>query len=315
MEVKISETGKGIIFLILSAFCFALMAVFVRLAGDIHFIQKAFFRNVVAFLLAAVSLGMDWRRYGRTAVSIPKGAFLFLLIRATAGSLGVFGNYYAIDRLVLSDAAILNKMSPFFAVVFSFLLLREKIRPVPLVAITVAFLGAMLVVKPSFDFSQTLPSLAGFAGGVGAGLAYACVRKLGLMKCNGKIIILFFSAFSMLLSVPYMLLHFNPMTLEQTLLLCAAGASAAGGQFAITAAYYHAPAGRISIYDYSQILFSTLLGLVFFGQLPDLLSFIGYLIIIAMALLNFIYNRRLVDGRGTNGVRIHNRGSKTKREP
>lgn len=66
----------------------------------------------------------------------------------------------------------------------------------------------------------------------------------------------------------------------------------AGGQFAITAAYYHAPAGRISIYDYSQIVFSTLLGLVFFGQLPDLLSFIGYLIIIAMALLNFISNRR-----------------------
>ena len=64
-----------------------------------------------------------------------------------------------------------------------------------LLAITGAFLGAMLVVKPSFDFSATLPTLAGFIGGVGAGLAYACVRKLSSLKCNGKVIVLFFSGY------------------------------------------------------------------------------------------------------------------------
>jgi drug/metabolite transporter (DMT)-like permease len=74
--------------------------------------------------------------------------------------------------------------------------------------------------------------------------------------------------------------------------LCGAGACAAGGQFTITAAYYHAPAREISIYDYSQIIFSTILGFVFFGQLPDYLSVIGYLIIIAMAALNFFYTKK-----------------------
>lgn len=287
--MSISNTSKGIILIISSAFCFALMAVFIRLAGDISFIQKAFFRNAVAFIIAFAGLLLDYKKSGKAAVSIPKGCLLYLFIRAISGSIGIFGNFYAVDRLVLSDAAILNKMAPFFAIIFSFILMKEKIKPLPLVAIIIAFLGSVLIVKPSMDFSKTLPSLAGFIGGVGAGLAYACVRKLGALKCNGKIIIFFFS---MMLSIPYMIKSYNPMSLNQFLCLCGAGACAAGGQFTITAAYYHAPAREISIYDYSQIIFSTILGFVFFGQLPDYLSVIGYLIIIAMAALNFFYTKK-----------------------
>ena len=67
--------------------------------------------------------------------------------------------------------------------------------------------------------------------------------------------------------------------------------AAAGGQFGITAAYYHAPAKEISIYDYSQIIFSTILGFFLFGQVPDRYSVLGYVIICAMALWMFVYNK------------------------
>lgn len=287
-----SNTTKGILFIICSAFFFALMAVFVKLAGDIHFIQKAFFRNAVAFIIALIGTLRDLRQNGREAISIPKGAMLFLFLRAIAGSVGVFGNFYAIDRILLADAAILNKMAPFFTILFCFIILKEKIKPVPLICIIIAFSGSILIVKPSFNFTQMIPTLAAFTGGVGAGLAYASIRKLSYLKCNGKIIILFFSAFSMLLSVPYLITSFNPMTLHQTMMLLCAGACAAGGQFSVTAAYYHAPASKISIYDYSQILFSTLFGFVFFAQIPDMLSIIGYIIIIGMAIINYLYTHK-----------------------
>lgn len=287
-----SNTTKGILFIICSAFFFALMAVFVKLAGDIHFIQKAFFRNAVAFIIALIGTLRDLRQNGREAISIPKGAMLFLFLRAIAGSVGVFGNFYAIDRILLADAAILNKMAPFFTILFCFIILKEKIKPVPLICIIIAFSGSILIVKPSFNFTQMIPTLAAFMGGVGAGLAYASIRKLSYLKCNGKIIILFFSAFSMLLSVPYLITSFNPMTLHQTMMLLCAGACAAGGQFSVTAAYYHAPASKISIYDYSQILFSTLFGFVFFAQIPDMLSIIGYIIIIGMAIINYLYTHK-----------------------
>lgn len=289
---KISNTTKGIIYIIISAFCFALMAVFVRLSGEIHFIQKAFFRNSIAFVIALFFLLKELKQNKKNFISFPKICWIWLLLRSVSGSLGVFGNFYAIDKILLADAAILNKMAPFFTILFSFLLMKERIKLIPLIAIIIAFLGAMLIVKPSFDFSKTIPTLVAFIGGIGAGFAYACIRKLSSYKCNGKFIVLFFSAFSMILSIPYMIVNYNPMTLQQLIFLCLAGVCAAGGQFSITFAYSYAPAKDISIYDYSQIIFSTLMGLFFFGQIPDKYSFIGYFIIILMALLNFLWQKK-----------------------
>lgn len=289
---QFSNTSKGIFFLLISSLAFALMAVFVRLSGDIFFIQKTFFRNAVSFLIALITLLIEIKKNGKETISLPKSAVPYLLLRALGGTIGIFGNFYAIDHLVLSDASILNKMSPFFAIIFSFLLIKEKIRLVPFIAVICAFLGSILVVKPSFDFSKMLPTLAGFSGGVGAGLAYACLRKLGLLKCNGKIVILFFSTFSILTSIPYIIFNFEPMTSQQVILLSCSGVCAAIGQFSITAAYFHSPANKISIYDYSQIIFSALLGFFIFGQIADVYSFIGYIIIVCMAILNFVYNNR-----------------------
>lgn len=283
---------KGVLYILISAFSFALMALFVRLSGDIPFIQKTFFRNIVAFVITVFSIVAGIFKGGIAQYKIPKESWPFLLLRSIAGSIGIFGNFYAIDHLILADASILNKMAPFYTVLFCFVLLKEKIKIVPLFAIITAFCGAMLVTKPSFDFSKTLPSFAGVASGFGAGLAYACVRKLGKQKCSGKIVILFFSAFSTLLAVPFMIFNFTPMTKMQTIYLLCAGISAAIGQFTITAAYYHAPAAKISIFDFCQIIFSASLGFFILKQKPDILSIFGYIIILSMATLNFIYNNR-----------------------
>ncbi len=291
-----TKTTKGIIYLIFSAFCFSLMAVFVHFAGSINFMQKAFFRNTSSFIIALALILKDIRKNGRSSIVVPKESFKYLFLRSLTGSVGVFGNFYAIDHLILSDASILNKMSPFFAVIFSIFLLKEKIKPIPLIAIIVAFCGSMLIVKPSFNFTQSLPSIAGFLGGVGAGFAYACVRKLSMQHCNGKVIVLVFSCFSSLLSLPFMIFFFEPMTLQQTIFLILSGVAAAGGQFGITLAYFNAPAKEISIYDYSSILFSSVFGFIFFGQMADLYSFFGYIIIISMAILNFVYNTRRHNG-------------------
>ena len=75
------------------------------------------------------------------------------------------------------------------------------------------------------------------------------------------------------------------------MLICA-GLAAAGGQFTITAAYTHAPAREVSVYDYTQIIFAAALGFIFFSQIPDILSVIGYCIIAGVAIAMFIYNNR-----------------------
>ena len=73
------------------------------------------------------------------------------------------------------------------------------------------------------------------------------------------------------------------MSLKQLLFLLGAGLAATGGQLSITAAYTYAPAKEISVYDYTQVIFAALWGFLFFGQIPDVLSVIGYVIIIGAA--------------------------------
>ena len=293
-EYSKARIAQGVFYIISASFCFSLMGVLVHLAGDIPFIQKTFFRNIVAFFIAFVLLLKECANKNHS-FTLPKGSIFWLFLRSLGGSLGIFGNFYAIDKINIADASILNKMSPFFTMIFSFFLLGEKIMPVPLGAICVSLIGAALVIKPSLNVTAMIPALAGFLGGAGAGFAYACVRRLTLMKVNNKLIVACFSLFSSLLAVPFLLLHFSPMTHLQLLIMLGAGIAAAGGQFFITAAYAAAPASKISIFDYSQILFSSLMGYIAFGQIPDAMSFTGYAVIIGIAVVVFVYNRRHTD--------------------
>lgn len=278
---------KGILLIVLSAFCFALMSMFVRLADDVPSVQKSFFRNIVAAVFAAVIL-----LRAHTRPRLTRDAWVYLLLRAFFGTLGILCNFYAVDRLVLADASILNKMSPFFAILCSYFVLKEKITPARMAIVLGAFIGSLFVIKPSFQNTSLLPALVGLLGGLGAGVAYTMVRKLGQLGVKGPFIVFFFSAFSCLVTLPYLIFNYHPMTGTQLLYLLLAGLSATGGQFTITAAYIYAPAREISVYDYSQIIFSSMLGFFVFGQTPDVWSILGYVLIVSMAVVMFLYNTR-----------------------
>lgn len=276
---------KGIIYIIMAAFCFALMSTFVKLSGDLPSVQKSFFRNLVALVFAFVIM-----RKQRIGFSHQKGNLSLLIVRATCGTIGILCNFYAVDHLLLSDASMLNKMSPFFAIIFSYLFLKEKVNLVQILSVVGAFAGCLFIIKPSFGSLDSLPALIGLLGGIGAGAAYTAVRRLGQRGEKGPFIVFFFSAFSCLVTLPYLLFNYEPMSIMQTGALLLAGLSAAGGQFAITAAYCYAPAKEISVYDYSQVIFSAVLGYFLFGQIPDGYSVLGYILICGMAVFMFLYN-------------------------
>ena len=279
--------NKAIACLIFSAFSFSLMNLCVKASGDLPAIQKSFFRNLVAAFVALVMLIRSGEGFSFQKRNLP-----LLILRSTQGTIGIFGNFYAVGKLVLSDASMLNKLSPFFTLLFSFIFLREKLKPFHIISIAGAFIGSMLIIKPGFDFTAVFPALCGAVGGMAAGGAYTCVRGLGLRGERGTFIVFFFSTFSCLAALPYLLLNYHPMTLMQLFFLLLAGVGATGGQFGITAAYQHAPAREISIYDYTQILFAAAWSFIFFDELPDRLSVIGYVIIFAMSAVMFFYNRK-----------------------
>jgi len=275
---------KGIIYIVLAAFCFAMMSTFVRLSGDLPSIQKSFFRNLVALIFSASILMKN-----KIGFSHNKGNLFLLIVRSTCGTIGILCNFYAVDHLLLSDATMLNKMSPFFAIIFSYLFLREKVNLVQIFSLVGAFVGCLFIIKPSGNLDM-VPALIGLLGGIGAGAAYTTVRRLGQRGEKGPFIVFFFSAFSCLVVLPFMIFDYAPMTTIQFIYLIMAGLAAAGGQFAITAAYCYAPAKEISVYDYSQVVFSAVIGFFLFGQIPDQYSVMGYVLICGMAVYMFLYN-------------------------
>lgn len=284
-ELTKSNRLKGIFFIILSAFGFAVMSAFIKLSGDLPNIQKVFFRNLVA---AIIALFLIIKHKG--SLTGKKENRKTLVYRSLFGTIGVILNYYAIDNLVLSDANMLNKISPFLVVVFCALILKEKINIKQISAIIVAFIGALFIIKPSFDI-RVVPYIVGFLSAVFAALAYTFVRMLG-NKEEYYTIVFFFSTFSLIVVLPMFILVYEPMTFSQFIYLILAGVFASLGQFGVTLAYKYAPAKEISIFDYSNIIFSAILSIFLFGVYPDRLSVVGYFIIFAAAFYMFLYNKQ-----------------------
>lgn len=277
---------KGILYVITAAFGFSMMSVFVHLAGDMPTFQKAFFRNAAALVFVAIIMIKNKITPISKRENLPA-----LFGRAFFGTIGLVSNFYAIDRLVLADANMLNKLSPFFAIIFSIFLLNERPTFVQIFGVLAAFVGSLFIIKPSMGGYAVFPAAVGALGGMSAGLAYTFVRFLGRKGENSFRIIFFFSAFSCLVCIPFMVMNFEPFTFKSFIFLILSGVSASLGQFGITKAYLCAPAKEISVYDYTQVLFAAVFGFFLFNQVPDLLSILGYILICGAGIAMFFYNR------------------------
>lgn len=169
-----SGKAKAICYMIFSSGSFAFMNAFVRLAGDMPSVEKSFFRNLVAAFVALAILLREGQGF-----AIKKGTLPFHLGRSILGTIGILCNFYAVDHLVLSNASMLNKMSPFFVLVFSFLFLKEKLTHFQVGAVLTAFVGTLFVIQPTFENLNLGPSLIGLTSGLAAGGAYTMVPGAG----------------------------------------------------------------------------------------------------------------------------------------
>ena len=291
---KLNNRHKGIVAIVVSAFGFALMAACVRLCDDygeyVPCFEKGFFRNLVAFVISAIVYfrALGRRRGAESAAVSPRTRFRFplaLVLRCVLGTCGIFANFYALSHVPIADGQTLNKTAPFWTLLFAWMFIGEKVTLRQFSAVLIAFAGAALVVKPGFAGASAFPLAMGLLGGVCAGGAYAAVRALGRSGMNPSLIVLSFSAFSCIVSVPLAALNHVSLTLVQVLILIGAGAGAAIGQYGITLAYRFAAPREIAVFDYSSILFTAVFGYLLFGQVSDAYSVLGMTVIVAAAVL------------------------------
>jgi drug/metabolite transporter (DMT)-like permease len=283
---KFSNVKKGAIFLVFSALGFAVMSIFVKLAGDaIPATQKVVFRNVI-------SMGLAFYMVKRNGLSFlgKQEHRKYLLLRSLFGTIGMVLFFYSIDNLVVSDANMLNKLSTFFLILFSAIFLKEHVKRYQILGVVVAFLGTLLIIKPAFNI-ELLPYLTSISAAMFAGAAYTMLRVLGT-KESTYTVVFFFSSFSIIMLAPIVAFTYVPMTLLESLYLLLAGVFATLGQFGITLAYKYAAARDISIFNYFNVLFAGILGWFVFSEAPDWISMLGYVLIFSAAYYIFYRNKR-----------------------
>ncbi|WP_064580341.1 DMT family transporter [Streptobacillus moniliformis] len=275
----------GIFFILLSAIGFSTLQMIVKMLPHVSVASKLFYRNIVIIFITFILI-----RVKGISFKLEKSEWKLMFARSVFGILGVMINFYTLKYILLADSTTIQKLSSFIVLLLSYLFFNEKFTKVQFFALIMSFLGVILIVKPgssSFSYGYILAILGAFC----ASFAYICIRGLAIRgKVKPLIIIFYFSLFSTLVLLPYVLIDRTPLDLKTITLLIGIGVFGAMGQYGITFAYNFAPAKEISVFEYSQVIFSSVLGLIFLGEFPDKYSIMGYLIITLTGIFIYRYN-------------------------
>lgn len=280
-----TQRQKGALYMILSALCFASMQVVVRLSREIPTMEQIFMRNSFVLIVSAIII---LRKKG--SLFGPAKYQPYLFGRSFFGFLGLITLFYASSHAAQGDVTILNKTSPIWVTILAVIFMKEKLPKIQIPALALSMVGAFIVFRPSFE-SNPFPLVVAFLSAVTSGVAYTFLSFFK-GKVDGLTVMMHFSTFSAIASIPFMLKDFVVPSFKQAVLLLLIGVFGSLGQAFITYAYRFAPASEISIYNYSGIIFSMILGFFILGEPVKFTSVIGGALVAAASVMVYVYNNR-----------------------
>ena len=271
---------KASILMLLSAFSFAVMQMAVKYSAQtVPVVELVVMRNLFLVFTSVISLKKQGKPYVRDKKNIPK-----LFLRGFFGMLGVLLYFIATKYLPTAEAAILQKSSPFFVVVFAAILLKEKVTKIDVVSLLLAFVGVAIITKPTGDFN--IYSIVAFLSALFAAMAYVIIGMLK-GKEEGETVMLAFGLVTVVLLAPFMVKGFKIPNAKEALGMLMVGIGGACGQYFLTKSYLMAPASKVSIYNYSSVVFSSIFGYFLFGDKIDFATGIGMVLVFVAAFISF----------------------------
>ncbi len=269
----------GSLLVLASSFLFAIMAAIVkRVSAEMPTVMVVFFRNAIALVIL---LPMLLARYG---TSIVRTRRLHLhLVRVAAGLGAMYCIFFALGRMPLAEVVLLSFSAPLFIPLIAYWWLGEPVSGRTRLAVGVGFFGVVLILKPGLNMFRPV-ALVGLGAGLLMALAMVSIRRMSTSEPAVRIVF-YFALFSTLISGIPALRAWQPAPATLVLMLTAMGVLAVGGQLLLTAGYGLAPAARISAFGYGNVLFSTLIGWLFWGETLDMLSWAGALFICLAGIL------------------------------
>lgn len=276
---------QGVKFMVLSALGFAMMSACVKYVSQfgIPVLEIVAARALVSFAISYV----DVKRKGIPMWGNNKP---LLLLRGIIGTLALMCVYYSVTTLPLAEATILQYTHPVFTAILGLLFLKEKIQKSTMACISLCLIGLWLIMQPSLDHNTILPLfsiLMALLGALGSSVAYVIVRKLSQSE-DSSVIIMYFPLVALPISLFLVWPDFVWPNFDVTILLLFVGIFTQVGQYGLTKSMQTQEAGKASGYSYVQIIFSALIGVIVFNEIPSYWTYIGAGFIIAGAIVNVL---------------------------
>nr|WP_296255947.1 DMT family transporter [uncultured Ezakiella sp.] len=266
--------------MLLSAFSFAIMQIAVKYSAQtVPVVELVVMRNLFLVFTSVISLKKQGKPFVRDKKNLPK-----LFLRGFFGMLGVLLYFIATKYLPTAEAAILQKSSPFFVMVFAAIFLKEKVSKIDVISLLIAFAGVAIITKPTGDFN--IYSIVAFLSALFAAMAYVIIGMLK-GKEEGETVMLAFGLVTVVLLAPFMVKDFKMPNAKEALGMLMVGIGGACGQYFLTKSYLMAPASKVSIYNYASVVFSSIFGYFLFGDKIDIATGIGMTLVFVAALISF----------------------------
>ncbi len=265
--------------MILSAFAFALLNVFVKSLDRFNVYQIVFFRSIGSLIFTFPFLI-------RNKIPILGKKRLLLMSRGVVGFVAMTLFFTSLKHLSMGPAVSIRYISPIFAAIFALLLLKEKIKYLQWICFAIAFSG--VIVLKGFDLDITgLGVFYAILSAFFTGLVFIIIRKIG-KRDHPIVIVNYFmiiaALFGGILAISEWI---NPIGLEWGVLL-SLGVFGYFGQYYMTKAFQISEVNQAAPLKYIEVIFTMIIGVVWLGETYTLISLLGVLLIIVGLILNFV---------------------------
>ena len=278
----------GVFFIILSAIGFSTLQMLVKLLPDVSLASKLFFRNIIITMITGFVIKVRGLKF-----DVEKEDRKLLSLRIVTGTISLAFSFYTLKFITLADSTILQKLSSVIMLVISHYFFDEKFTKYHLMGLITAFFGVVFIIKP-VSSSINIGYILAIFSAILTAISYSSIRAIGRRGNLDPMLIVFdFSLISCMVFLPFMLMSIPSITSRHLYLLIAIGIFGSIGQYGITFAYKFASSKEVGVFEYSQVIFSSLLGIVFLNEIPDIYSVIGYLLIVLAGVGIYLYNNKI----------------------
>ena len=267
----------GYMYMILSAFFFCLMTIFVKLAGqELETVQIVFFRGIL-------TLGTTYYLIQKYNASIWGKHRKILFLRGILGSIALFFVYESLQRFSIPEATVIQYLYPIFTAIFGVYILYEKLSINIYIAIFLGFCGVFTIFEFPFIHARQVMNIQDLSialiGSCLTGASYVLVRKASKIGESPYTIMFYFPLFTVVLSLPFVFSYWVYPSIVCWVYILFIGVFTQLGQLFLTFGYKILPAGKAASASYTQVLFSVVAGIVLFNDSISIYFLIGAFII------------------------------------